>query len=92
MVLIARKGLRSGAVLAEFQPSATRDSSDPAPMSGHGVHHCAVAIFGSRTPQSEWIFDLHQPSKPIVRYHHCAGCARRRDYGSASTRILDTHL
>jgi hypothetical protein len=40
MVLIARKGLRSGAVLAESQPTAIWDSgsgSDPAPMSGHGA-------------------------------------------------------
>jgi hypothetical protein len=59
MVLIARKGLRSGAVLAESQPSTTWGSGsggDPAPMSGHGAYHCAVAIFGSRTPRSEWIF------------------------------------
>ena len=61
-------------------------------MSGHGAYHGAVAIFGSRTPQSEWIFDLHQPSKPIVRYHHSADGARRREYDSTSTRILDTYL
>src|SRR6516162_3943645 len=35
------------------------------------------SIFGSRPPLSDelkgWIFDLDQPSKPIVRYHHSAG-------------------
>jgi hypothetical protein len=81
MVLTARKGLRSGGLgriptecdlgLRFWQ----RSGSDERPR--RTLLHCAVGIFGSRAPLSdelqEWIFDLHQPSKPIVRYHHSAG-------------------
>jgi hypothetical protein len=98
MVLIARKGAER-AVLAESQPSATWDSgsgSDPAPMSDHGAYHCAVAIFGSRASLSdelkEWIFDLHQPSKPIVRYHHSAGMVRGGETMTAPVPEYSTHI
>jgi hypothetical protein len=57
MVLIARKGLRSGQSWPN--PSRVRLGTPvlaPAPMSGHGAYHCAVAIFGSRTPPKRMDF------------------------------------
>ena len=78
MVLTARKGLR----LAESQASATWDygsGSDPDErprrISLRRGHLWITRTPKRRTPRID-LFDLHQPSKPIVRYHHSVGGAR----------------
>ena len=46
-------------------------------LSGQGAYHCGH--LGSGPPEMSSIFDLHQLSKPIVRYYHSAGwCAEGR--------------
>ena len=85
MVLTARKGLRSGGlsrISAECDLGLRfwqRSGSDERPR--------CISLRRGRPwitrPLSdelrEWIFDLHQPSKPIVRYHDSAGwCAEER--------------